>query len=583
MITQNFDLVVVGGGLSGLCAAVAAARHGARTALVQDRPVLGGNASSEIRMHICGADYHMTRPNARETGILEELLLEHKHRNPCSSYPIFDSVLWEKAACQENLTLYLNTRMLGAETDGERISAVTAEQMTTEKRFRLKAPLFADATGDGVLGAKCGARFRVGREGKEEFREGYAPEVPDSCTMGSSLMFHARDMGRPVRFVKPFWANAYTEGDLRLRDHGQVTSGYWWIELGGGKYKVIRDAETIRDELLKAVFGVWDHIKNGGDHGAENLELDWVGFLPGKRESRRFEGDYLLNENDCRAGRRFPDAVAYGGWPMDVHAVEGFLTKSEAPTVWLGLDDVYTIPYRCLYSVNIKNLFLAGRIISCTHMAFASSRVMATCAVVGQAAGTAAALAVRHGLEPRGVGEHIRELQQALLKDDCYIPGVKNEDETDLARRAAVSADVSLPGCGPENVTNGVARTVGEQANCWRAPVSERPELSLRFPEPLPVREARLTFDSNLSREITISLSDEVLQRQTEGPPPELVRDYVLRGFRGGECVFAKEVRGNCQRHCVLPVGGVSCDELRLTVLATNGAPVAGVYEMRVY
>ncbi len=584
VILKNYDFIVVGGGMSGLCAAIAAARRGVKTALVQDRPVLGGNASSEIRMHICGADYHMTRPNARETGILEEILLEHKHRNACNSYPIFDSVLWEKAAFQANLALYLNTRMLDVTVQNNRIASVAAEQMTTEKRFILSAPLFADATGDGVLGAKSGAEYRIGREGKAEFQEASAPEESDSCTMGNSLMFHARDMGHPVKFIKPFWANTYTEQQLSLRDHSQVTSGYWWIELGGGQYEIIRDGEIIRDELLKAVFGVWDHIKNSGEHNADNLELDWVGFLPGKRESRRLMGPYVLNENDCRAGRRFPDAVAYGGWPMDIHTVEGFLTQSDDPTVWLSLDDVYTIPYRCLFSANIKNLFLAGRAISCTHMAFASSRVMATCAVVGQAVGTAAALAAKRNTEPIGMLEHVEELQQALLHDDCYIPGVVNTDPCDLARKAEVTASSCEKGCEPENVINGAARTVGGQSNCWQAFVKENPWVRLRFSHPVTISEIRLTFDSNLSREITISLSDEVLARQTEGTPPELVRDYTLQGFCSGEKAFEKNVAGNYQRHCVIPLEiPAKCDELLLTVNATNGADKARVYEIRIY
>lgn len=583
-IDLSYDFIVVGGGMSGLCAAIAAARGGAKTALVQDRPVLGGNASSEIRMHICGADWNVSRPNARETGIVEEILLEHKHRNPCNSYPVFDSILWEKAAFQKNLTLYLNTRMLEVETEGTRIKSILAEQMTTEKRFRFTAPLFADATGDGSLGEKSGAHYRVGRESRSEFGEGYAPETSDSCTMGSSLMFHAHDTGHPVKFIKPFWANTYTEDQLRLRDHSEITSGYWWIELGGGKYEVIRDGEVIRDELLKSVFGVWDHIKNGGEHGADNMELDWVGFLPGKRESRRLMGPYVLNENDCREGRRFEDAVAYGGWPMDVHTVEGFLTQSEEPTVFLKLDDVYTIPYRSLYSENIENLFLAGRAISCTHMAFASTRVMGTCAVAGQAVGTAAAIAAEEKLDPSGVLERIDHLQQSLLRNDCYVPGVRNTDPKDLARSAEITASCCLPGCEPENVANGVTRPVGSQSNCWSAPAAEKPWVSLKFRNPAVVREAVLSFDSNLNREITISISDAVLNKEPEGTPTELVRDYTLQGLRGGKQVFLKSIKGNYQRHCVVPVDSSEpCDELVLTVEATNGSEIATVFELRAY
>lgn len=584
IISLNYDFIVVGGGMSGLCAAIASARGGAKTALIQDRPLLGGNASSEIRMHICGADHHMQRQNSRETGILEEILLEHKHRNPCNNYPIFDSILWEKATFQTNLTLYLNTRMLDVNIAGDKIVSIIAEQMTTEKRFCLSAPLFADATGDGMLGEKSGAVYHMGREGQSEFQEGYAPAQADHYTMGNSLMFHAHDTGKPVKFIKPFWANTYTEEQLSLRDHAQVTSGYWWIELGGGKYDIIQDGEILRDELLKAVYGVWDHIKNSSGHNAENMELDWVGSLPGKRESRRLIGPYVLNENDCRAGRRFNDAVAYGGWPMDVHIVDGFLSQSEEATVWIGLDDVYTIPYRCLYSANIKNLFLAGRAISCSHMAFASTRVMATCAVVGQAVGTAAAIAVKNGLEPDSLLEYVGELQQALLLDDCYIPGITNQDSRDYALTAKVTASAFDEGFEPQNVINGVARTVGKESNCWQASALNHPWISFRFTKPIEVREVHLTFDSNLSREITISISDEVLERQTEGTPPELVRDYTLQGFVNEKKVFEKEILDNYQRHCVISLDSATvCDEIILTTYYTNGSEKVRIYEVRVY
>ena len=205
--------------MSGLCAAIAAARHGVKTALVQARPMLGGNASSEIRMHICGADDHMSRPNARETGILEEILLEHKRRNPTDNYAIFDTILWEKAAFCPNLTLFLNACVDGVKMENGRIRSVTAYQQTTEKSFVLEAPLFADATGDGSLGFWAGADYAVGRESRDTYGESCAPEKADHCTMGNSLMFKARDTGAPVPFVKPDWANTYTEHELRHRIH----------------------------------------------------------------------------------------------------------------------------------------------------------------------------------------------------------------------------------------------------------------------------------------------------------------------------------------------------------------------------
>ncbi len=582
--TLHFDFVVAGGGMSGLCAAIAAARHGAKTALIQARPMLGGNASSEIRMHICGADCHMSRPNARETGILEEILLENKRRNPTDNYAIFDTILWEKAAFCPNLSLYLNACVDGVQMDGNRIESITAYQQTTEKRLIFQAPLFADATGDGSLAAWAGADYTVGREARETYEESYAPEKADHCTMGNSLMFKARDNGAPVKFLKPEWANTYTEHDLRHRIHSDVTSGYWWIELGGGKYDTIADAEILRDELLKAVYGVWDHIKNGGEHGAENYDLEWVGILPGKRESRRIMGDYVLRQQDCESGRRFADAVAYGGWPMDVHTVEGFWNDSDEPTVWLHLPDVYTIPYRCYYSRSVANLFLCGRNISASHMAFASSRVMGTCAVGGQAVGTAAAIAVREGIDPREVSRYLPELQQTLLRDDCYLPGISNEESKDLARRAAIAASVSLPGCGAENVQNGIARAEGEESNAWTAPLARQPELTLCWEQEQRIRQLHLTFDTNLSREITISINRDVLNRQIHALPPELVQCCRVRFFRQGNCVAERRLENIAKRLNVLSLPeALLCDKIVIDQWKTYGSDTVRVFEIRAY
>jgi len=443
-ITQSYDFVVVGGGMSGVCAAIAAARLGSDVALIQDRPVLGGVSSSEFGLVIGGAAYGGYR-YARETGILEELRLTERVRNPISlnsgdMTSIWDLVLWE-AVNEAGVSLFLNCYahdvVMAAE---DRLEAVVALQMGTEKRFRFEAPLFLDATGDGTIAVLAGAEFRMGREAKGEFGESLAQEEADDRTLCSSLMFRARDMGRPVPFTPPEWAKDYpNEEDLKYRDHNRVESGYWWIEYGG-TVDTIEDNEEIRDELLSILFGVWDHIKNHGDHGAENLALEWVSPIPGKRESRRIMGDYVLRQLDVTESRRFDDAVAYGGWWIDFHISEGMHSK-EVPADNYWLKRPYSIPLRSLYSKDIPNLMLAGRDISATHVALMSSRVMATCAVIGEGVGTAAALCRKHDLSPRELAHQQPEIvQQTLLKNDCYIIGVKNEDPDDLARQATVQA-----------------------------------------------------------------------------------------------------------------------------------------------
>jgi len=457
--------------------------------LVHDRPMLGGNASSEIRMHICGAH----GPNNRETGIVEELHLENLYRNPDANYQIWDSVLYGTALTQENLTLLMNCTCNAAHMDGNRISSITAWQLTTETHHTVEAKLFADCSGDGILGPLTGAQFRIGREGQDEFDEAMAPELPDLKTMGLSLLIQARETPSPVPFVPPAWAHVCKDdSDLANRPHRIGESNFWWIEIGGDQDS-IHDTEALRDELLKRAFGIWDHIKNHGDHGAENWALEWIGFLPGKRESRRFVGDHLLTAVDVRSEGRFEDIVAYGGWSMDDHNPAG-LNHPGAPTIFHSAPSPYGIPYRCLYSKNIENLFFAGRNISATHMAMSSTRVMATCAVLGQAVGTAAALATARQTSPRGVyTHHIGELQQTLMDDDCYLPW-------HVRGIPALSAEASLASSSgdPEPVRNGIDRPVGDALNAWTAGAGDW--IEYRFSTKKSIRSARMVFDSDLNR-----------------------------------------------------------------------------------
>jgi len=455
-----YDLIVVGGGLAGISAAISAARLGCRVALVQDRPVLGGNSSSEIKVHISGAQTGIGyNPWARETGIIEELLIEDRFCNPGSALTgrinsIWDILLYEWVKREKNIDLFLNSSAREAVmAENNRIEEVVCVQLGTERIIRLKGNLFIDASGDGALAYSAGAEFRMGREARQEFNESFdSPEKADHYTLGSSLLFLARDMGHPVPFEPPPWAAKFLrEEDLPFRNHRDTEAGYWWIEVGGD-FNTVYDNESIRDELLRQLLGVWDHIKNQGDHGAENLALEWVGMVPGKRESRRFIGDYILTERDVKSGTLFPDRVAYGGWLIDTHTVGGILAKGK-PTASFVVDprlyeerlvNPYSIPFRCLYSKNIKNLMMAGRNISVTHVALATTRVMATCAVIGQAAGTAAYLCKKYNVAPNQIyPSYVEELQQLLLKQDCYIPRVRNQDQEDLAREAKISASSS--------------------------------------------------------------------------------------------------------------------------------------------
>lgn len=608
----SYDIVVVGGGLAGMCAAVAAARSGARVALVQNRPVFGGNASSEIKMHIVGANCHQSKPDLRETGILEELLLENKRRNLYASFSQFDVIMWEMVRFQPNLTSYLNTNMDDAVVEDNVIKAIICHQSTTETEIEIRGTIFVDATGHGTLGVMAGAAYRVGSEGRDEFHEPTAPEKPNTDTMGNTIMFVAADRGEPVRFVRPTWANTYSEEDLVQRPHvnevtahadggeivrpsegsnqlpgfSNVDSGYWWIELGGDSKDIIQEAETIRDDLLKCLYGVWDHLKNVGNHGVENYDLEWIGMVPGYRESRRLEGNYILTENDIRANTRFDDAVAYGAWPMDVHVRGGLRDLKEYPSHVFNFEGCYTIPYGCYCSKNIENLMMAGRDISASKMAFSSVRVMGTCAIGGQAVGTAAAMAIQKGCTPREVGErYIRQLQQTLLKNDCYIPGIRNTDPQDLARTATVTASSETDAGLASNVINGISRSEGTEKNYWESGElkdgGESIQLDLKCPET--IHQLRLTFDTNLSGEIMPSLTRIVRDRQVKGLPHELVRDYKVTLYRDGREAWNCGVCDNGQRLNVLEVPGVEADRLEITVTATYGLERARIYEVRIY
>jgi hypothetical protein len=473
--TMTPDIAVIGGGLAGTFAAIAAARNGSSVVLIQERPVLGGNSSSEIRVHPVGASSHGYHRDARETGLMEELFLEVRSRSyglkqfNGQHYPMWDVVLAEKAEAEPNLALLLNTRVVGVETEPSpnpgyetRIAALVAAQQATELVVRVVPELVVDATGDGFVAMQAGAPFRYGREAQGEFGERWAPDIADDIVLGSTIMFAARDVGRPVPFVPPAWAHAFPdEESLPFRPHAAIDSGYWWLEWGG-RLNTITANETIRRELHAAVFGVWDHIKNhctvpGVRERAATMALDWIGHIPGKRESRRFEGDHILTEGDITQGLANvpPDVVAYGGWAIDLHAPDGVYSPDH-PCTQPPLPDLYGIPLRSLYSRTVSNLYLAGRDISQSHVAHGSTRVMKTCAVIGEAAGTAAALSAREGMTPRDLahsGSCLRVLQQQLLRQGAYLPLQRNEDADDLVRqpeaRVAASSTATLELGGP--------------------------------------------------------------------------------------------------------------------------------------
>ncbi len=548
-LEHQADLCVVGGGMSGLCCAIAAARHGIQVVLVQDRPMLGGNASSEIRMWIGGCH----GVDNRETGIIEEILLENFYQNPGLKYSLWDSVLYEKAKAEPNLTLLLNTSCLDAVMDGSTIHSIKAWQSCAETFHVITAAFFADCSGDSILAPLTGAEYMYGREAKSDFGETIPPDTADKKTMGMSCLFQIRETDHPVSFTPPAWANVYeTDDDLPYKDHYKW-SNFWWIELGG-EWDCIHDTDRCRDELLKICYGVWDHMKNRGDHGVENWEIEWIGFLPGKRESRRYVGKYIVTQNDVEAEGRFDDLVAYAGWTMDDHFPEGFYYTKGHPTIYHPAPTPWGLPLRCMLSANIRNLCFAGRNISVTHAALSSCRVMATCAVLGQALGTAIAQAVQEGCAPEALD--IRRLQQTLMEDDCFIPWHVRECSP-LAAAAQCSA-----ACVRDGIDRG-------EAHCWVGGAGDVVEY--HFAQDTPVHGLRLVFDTDLNRPYRNMPCNYPLQQPHFKLPQTLITEYRVEGIAADGTVQTLHIRENHQRFVRHTVDWNVCT-VRLIPLKTNGS-----------
>jgi hypothetical protein len=454
-VTRRYDVVVAGGGMAGIGAAVTAARHGARVALIQDRPVLGGNASKEVRVWLQGASGGANAAWFHETGLMEELLLENQYRNQTGQYELWDALLLETVLGQERLELFLNTAIQAVEMDRSgvrpRVAAIEALTLHSETITRFEAAQVIDCTGDGTLGYLAGAPYLTGREARADFGESMAPQERRANTLGGSILFQAKDLGRAVEFVAPAFAHRFTEQDFRAGRHpvhefDRIRGGFWWVEWGG-TLDTIHDNEAIKIELLKIAYGLFDWLKNDPSQREKNrtLTLEWVGTIPGKRESRRFVGEHILTEHDVVGRADFPDAIAYGGWNLDDHAAKGFFDEVEPPSTHTHIPGTYNIPLRCLFSRDVANLWFAGRDVSATHVALTSVRVMLTCAQMGEAAGAASAMCAARALEPRALlaPPAIAELRERLLYDDHHIVGARSRHPRDLCLYEGVRASAS--------------------------------------------------------------------------------------------------------------------------------------------
>lgn len=444
----QYDLVVVGGGIAGTCAAITAARLGASVALVHDRPVLGGNNSSEVRVGLSGkidqqpypklgtvvreiapigyydfleARRHPDRPESKKILALDPIRAEH-NAGPASNYE--DEKKLAVVRAERNLRLFLNAHVDRVEKSGDRISAVIARDVRTGRESRFRGQLFADCTGDACVGFLAGADWRMGREAQAETGEARAAAQADRLVMGTSVQWYATKEELPVAFPECPWAVEFNEQTCQ-----RVTKGDWDWETGMNRDQVA-DVEEIRDHALRVTYGNWAFLKN---HAADKSKyahqrLDWVAYVGGKRESRRLLGDVILCQQDVEQARPFPDASVTTTWTIDLHfpapANTRYFPGQEFRSVAIHTHiKPYAIPYRCLYSRNIANLFMAGRNISVTHVALGTIRVQKTTGMMGEVVGMAAGLAKKHATTPRGVYRvHLDELK-ALMHAGPPRPG----------------------------------------------------------------------------------------------------------------------------------------------------------------
>lgn len=583
----TYDVAVIGGGMAGICAAVSAARNGAKTVLVQDRSVLGGNASSEIRCNINGASWLKTQKGPRpehETGVIEEILILNRFHNEQEAYPIWDNVLFDYVFKQKNLTVMMNTQAISADREGDRIKYAHCWQSNTEKEFIIEADQFIDCSGDGLLAATAGALYRTGREAKDEFHEKYAQDKADGWQMGASALLRSKDMGKPITFEAPSFAIPYPKNIGPKRQIKYLNEGWWWIELGSDD-DIIGDREETRRRLMGYLYGVWDYVKNSGEFPeAKNLALTWVSTLTGNRESRRFVGDYILSSTDSLNHRHFKDAVAYGGWSLDEHCPGGIENLTENPSYFHeGFSEVYEIPLRSLYARDIKNLFFAGRNISQTHVSLSTTRVMATCAVEGQAVGTAAALCCCNKWSHQSIAnEHIDELQEQLMRDDAYIPNRPSKDPKNLARKAVLFTSSSTSSGQVKNLIDGWQRDKIDEIHHWQS-IDLPAWVKMEWDKPTKMNVVELKCDTNTNRNIQMynRAKSEITCCNTV--PPELTKAIQLEALVDNKWVKLGEITQNKTRLIKFLFKTLEVKAIQVYITETYGMPYCRLYEIRCY
>lgn len=420
----KYDFVVVGGGISGMCAAVAAARLGCKVALINDRPLWGGSNSSETRVHLGG--HIEMEPYTNLGNMIKEFgPLRGGNAKPAEFYE--DEKKRAFLEAEENLTLYPSYRVYAVESKNGHINTVRAKHIETGEEIIFQAPIFSDCTGDGTVGYLAGADYAMGRESRDEYNEPSAPEVADKMTMGSSVQWYSEKGEQESEFPIFEYGLNFNEQSCQ-----RVTMGEWTWETGMN-YDQCKEFERIRDYGLMVVYSNWSFLKNRlqDNEAYRNRSLGWVAYIAGKRESRRLLGDHVLTENDLVQEIPYPDASFTTSWSIDLHYpdpknTEHFSGEEFKSICVHGATNPYAVPYRCLYSRNIDNLFMAGRDISVTHIGLGTVRVMRTCGMMGEVVGMAASLCHKNNALPRDIYTTHLDALKALMQQGAGKQGLEN-------------------------------------------------------------------------------------------------------------------------------------------------------------
>lgn len=576
----DFDFAVVGGGVAGVVTALAAARYGLKTAFINDRPVLGGNGSDEGHISLDGAAHK----GDHETGIIYEI----KTVKEC------ENLTWTQAftrfiKSEKNISLFENMLVDGAVSDDNKINGLQMVNTYSLKKFTLSAKYYCDATGDAWLGYYANAVYHIGREAKHQYKEAFAPEIADGNTMSGCITkvvtdggdticsFFSENVGFDVEFKSPDWAYKLPHGDELGREPMYIDRGEWWLETPND-YDDIWESEYVRDTMFRIAAGYFDWLKNSwkDKKRVATYELKNLGTYNAKRESRRLIGDYIMTQNDFKGSATFNDSVCYAGWNIDVHHIKGIFSGKSGEFNLNEEIPLTPIPYRCLYSKNISNMFMAGRCASVSHIGLGACRVQMTGASMGQAVGTAAYLCKKYGIDTKTVGtKHIEELQQLLIKDGQYIPNVFNNDTKDIAKSAEIIADSQTENGKAINIINGKTRPRDGADYAWVSSDKLPQSISLKFKKTQIINQIRITFDIPF-------------EKYNKGFMPQPERDETVTDFtvevkteNGYEKIA--DINNNYQRLVCIDGHNKITNEIKITAIKCHKSDFAKITEVRIY